>query len=57
MILYLPMLKVYLPKNVKVFYSILLPLANLELVPPEYSTELMFDISTEEDEAFNPVLE
>ena len=49
MILYLPLLKNTLPKNVKFFYSILLPLANLELVPPEYSTMLVFDISADLD--------
>jgi len=57
MILYLPLLKVGLPKNVKLFYSILLPLANLDLIPPQYSTELIFDISSDEDHPYSPVLE
>jgi len=51
------MLKVRLPKNVKLFYSILLPLANLELFPPEYTTQLVFDISSEEDSPYSPALE
>ena len=51
------MLKVKFPKNVKLFYSILLPLANLEIIPPEISTYLIFDISSNEDLPFSPVLE
>ena len=57
MILYLPLFKGHLPKNVKFFYSILLPLANLDLIPPEISTELMFDISSDLDFPYSDVLE
>jgi hypothetical protein len=57
MILYLPMLKIDLPKNVKLFYSILLSLANLDLIPPEWSIVLIFDISSEFDEPYSVVLE
>ena len=57
LILYFPMLKIGLPKNVKLFYSILLSFANLELIPSEYSTELVFDISSEVDTPYSPILE
>jgi hypothetical protein len=57
LILYMPLLKVHMPKNVKLFYGILLPIANFELIPPEYSTELVLDISSSEDEPYSDVLE
>jgi len=57
LILYLPMLKVSIPKNAKLFYIIMLSLANLELIPTKYSTELVFDISSEQDRPFSRTLE
>lgn len=57
LILYLPMLNVYFPKNVKLFYSILLPLANADIIPPEISTMHVFEISDDLDNPYNDILE
>lgn len=57
MILHQPMLGISFPQNVKLLYSILLPIASLDLVPPEYSIELIFSLSTESDQPFSSALE
>ena len=44
-IIYLPLIEVDFPSNVKFLYSIILPLSSLDVIPPEYSTEFIFDIS------------
>jgi len=53
----LPLLSNKFPANVKFFYSVLLPLANLELIPPEYSSLLIFEISADLDFPFSDSLE
>ena len=57
MILYLPMLEVSFPANVKFLYSILLPVACLDLIPSEYTTELVFDFSDDLDSPYSNILE
>ena len=55
--LHLPMLSIIFPQNVQFFYSILLPLSSLDLIPTEYSTELVFSITTDLDEPYSSALE
>jgi hypothetical protein len=57
MILYLPMIGVNFPANVKFLYSILIPVACMDLIPREYTTDLIFDISEDEDSPYNDILE
>ena len=49
MIVYLPLCEVYFPQNVMVLYSILLPLASLDIIPPELSTDVFFTMTKEEE--------
>ena len=57
MILYLPLINDDFPANVKFFYGILLPLSSMDIIPPEISTELIFNISSDQDFAYNDILE
>ena len=57
MILYLPMLEVNFPANVKFMYSILLSVASLDLIPSEYTTQLVFNFSVDLDKPFSNILE
>ena len=57
MILYLPMLEVNFPANVKFMYSILLSVASLDLIPSEYTTQLVFDFSVDLDKPYSNILE
>lgn len=56
--LHLPMIEgVDFPQNVIFLYSILLPLASMDILPTEYSTELIFTLSTEQDKPYSDSLE
>lgn len=57
LLLYLPLLANQFPANVRFFYSVLFPLANLELIPPEYSSLLIFEVSADLDFPFSDSLE
>lgn len=57
MILHQPMLELVFPQNVRFFYSILLPISSFDLIPTAYSTELIFDLSLEEDSPYSLQLE
>jgi hypothetical protein len=57
LILYLPLIGVSFPANVKFLYSILIPVAFMDLIPKEYTIDLLFDISEDEDSPFNDILE
>ena len=57
MILYLPLLRVNFPSNVRFLYSILIPVASMDLIPSQYSTELFFDISQDLDSPYSDILE
>ena len=56
MIVYLPLCLVEFPENVKLLYSILLPLSSLDILPQELSTDILFTMS-EEEEPPSPRLE
>lgn len=49
MVLYLPLCLVQFPANVQALYAILLPLSTMDILPPEYSTDLIFSLSTDEE--------
>ena len=53
MILYLPLCLVSFPPNINLLYKILLPLSTLDMIPPEISTDLIFNFSHDEDQAYN----
>jgi len=57
MILYMILLKLSFPKCVKVFYSILIPLVNLDILPTEYITDKIFNFNIEEEKPYNDPLE
>ena len=57
MILYMVLLKVGFPTTLKMFYSILVPLVTMDIMPSEYTTELVFDFSEEEDEPVSDKLQ
>ena len=45
------------PPNVDYLYNVMLPLANLDVIPPEISTEPIFDFSDDDDKPYNERLE
>ena len=49
MIVYLPLCEVQFPQNVVLLYSILLPMASLDIIPQEISTDVLFSMSEEEE--------
>jgi len=53
MIMHLPMCYIGFPPNVAMLYNIMLPLASLDVIPPEVSTEVIFEFSDEDDEPYN----
>ena len=53
MILYLPLCLVSFPPNITILYNILLPLSALDIIPPEISTDLIFNFSDDFDFAYN----
>jgi hypothetical protein len=53
LIMYFPLLNITFPTNAKYFYSIILPLSSLELIPQKYTTELFFTITEENDYPHN----
>ena len=53
MILYLPISQIGFPANVSMLYNILLPLASLDVIPPQVSTNLIFHFSDNKDKPYN----
>ena len=53
MVMNLPISPTAFPPNVDYLYNVMLPLANLDVIPPEASTELIFDFSDDEDKPYN----
>ena len=45
------------PPNVDYLYNVMLPLANLDVIPPEFSTEVLFEFSDDVDKPYNKRLE
>ena len=48
MIIYIPLASISFPVNVVMLYNILLPITSLDLIPPEVSTDLIFNMTAEE---------
>lgn len=57
MLLYMPLLQVIFPQNVFHLYSVIIPISSMDIVPIEYTTELIFDISNDLDYPYNNKLE
>lgn len=57
MLLYMPLFEVVFPQNVFHLYSVILPLSSMDIIPTEYSTELIFDLSNDLDYPYNHALE
>jgi hypothetical protein len=49
LIIHLPMMMIFIPANVSMFFSHILPIVQFDLIPPEYSYELF--LTFEEDPA------
>ena len=52
LIIHLPMLKTLIPANVASFFALILPIVQFDLIPPEWSTELVLDFDDELSEDF-----
>jgi hypothetical protein len=57
MIMNLPICEIGFPANVAMLYSVMLPLASLDVIPPEVSTNIIFKFSGDDDEPFNKRLD
>ena len=57
MIMNLPICEIGFPANVAMLYSVMLPLASLDVIPPEVSTNIIFKFSGGDDEPFNKRLD
>ena len=53
MILFLILANVSFPASVNILYAIFLPVASFDLIPPEYSTDLIFTFSEEDKKVSN----
>ena len=53
LIIHLPMLMTLIPANVASFFSLILPIVQFDLIPPEYSYELFLSFDDEPDEDFS----
>ena len=53
MILFVAMCEINFPSTVKILYKLLLPLASLDIIPSEISTDLLFRFSGETDEPYS----
>jgi len=47
MILHLPMMRVIIPGNVNMFFSILIPIVMFDIIDSEWSTEIVFGFDFE----------
>jgi hypothetical protein len=52
LIIHLPMLMTLIPANVGSFFSLILPIVQFDLIPPEYSYELVLTFDENPDENF-----
>ena len=52
LIIHLPMLMTLIPANVGSFFSLILPIVQFDLIPPEWSYELFLDFDDEPNEEF-----
>jgi hypothetical protein len=53
MIIHLPMLRIIVPANVSMFFSIIIPVVMFDIIAPEYSTELVLDFEEDDQVEFN----
>ena len=52
LIIHLPMLMTLIPANVASFFSLILPIVQFDLIPQEYSYDLILNFDDEPDEEF-----
>ena len=53
----LPGIRINFPANVNYFYSVMNPFVTFDVLPPEWSTKLVFNFNEGPDEPFNEQLE
>ena len=53
MIIHMPMLMILIPPNVQMFFELILPIVQFDIIPPEYSYELFLSFEEEPDEQFS----
>lgn len=51
-ILHLPMINILVPSNVNVFFQTIIPVVTFDLIPTEYSTELIMEFEEFPEEQF-----
>ena len=57
MLMFLAMCQISFPSTVQLLYKVLIPLASLDIIPSELSTELIFNFSDDKDYPYNSRLE
>ena len=57
MLMFIAMCQISFPSTVKMLYKILIPMASLDIIPSELSTDLIFSFSDDKDYSFNSKLE
>ena len=57
MIIYIPLANLSYPQNLLMLYGILLPISSMDLIPPEYSSDLIFSMSIDKDKPYSSILE
>ena len=50
LIIHLPMMMILIPANVSMFFSLILPIVQFDLIPPEWSYELFLTFEEEPED-------